>query len=98
MIAICDHNSFENIGSVARACERESICVVPGIEITTREEVHILGLFRSEQDLADIRTLIDENLSGENDADVFGHQVVVDEWRPFKGQRKRHRKPEKGRE
>ena len=43
MIAICDHNSGENALAVARAGERESISVVPGMEITTREEVHILA-------------------------------------------------------
>jgi hypothetical protein len=54
--------------------------VIPGIEITTREEVHILGLFKTEQDLSRIQSLVDENLSGENDPDAFGPQVVVDEW------------------
>jgi len=80
MIAICDHNSGENALAVARAGERESIVVVPGIEITTREEVHILGLFRNEPDLIGIQTLVDEHLSGENDSETFGLQVVVDEW------------------
>jgi len=80
MIAICDHNSFENIHAVARACERESVSFIPGIEISTREEVHILGLFRTEQDLNGIQTLIDEHLPGENRAELFGDQVIVDEW------------------
>jgi predicted metal-dependent phosphoesterase TrpH len=79
MIAICDHNTVENALAVARAAEREPICVIPGIEITSREEVHVLGLFSPEQDLLGIQTLIDENLSGENDAEAFGHQIVVDE-------------------
>jgi PHP family Zn ribbon phosphoesterase len=60
--------------------ERESLAVIPGIEITTREEVHILGLFGSRQDLSGIQELVDKNLSGENDEEVFGIQVVVDEW------------------
>jgi predicted metal-dependent phosphoesterase TrpH len=79
MIAICDHNSGENAFAVIRAGERESVSVIPGIEITTREEVHILGLFRNEADLVGIHALIDKNLSGENDAETFGPQVVVDE-------------------
>jgi PHP family Zn ribbon phosphoesterase len=79
MIAICDHNSGENALAVARAGESESVRVIPGIEITTREEVHILGLFDNEQDLMGIQALVDESLSGENDADTFGYQVVVDE-------------------
>jgi predicted metal-dependent phosphoesterase TrpH len=80
MIAICDHNSGENARAVIRGGERESVPVIPGIEITTREEVHILGLFRSERALIGIQTLIYNNLPGENDADFFGPQVTVDEW------------------
>jgi predicted metal-dependent phosphoesterase TrpH len=79
MIAICDHNSVENVLAVSKAGERISVAVVPGIEITTREEVHILGLFRSERTLAAVQSLMDENLPGENDAAAFGPQVVVDD-------------------
>lgn len=80
MIAVCDHNSVANTLSVARVGERESLAVIPGIEITTREEVHILGLFPARQDLSGIQDLVDRNLSGENDEEAFGFQVVVDEW------------------
>jgi PHP family Zn ribbon phosphoesterase len=48
MIAICDHNSAANVCAVAQAAKRESgeaLKVIPGIEVTTREEVHVLGLF-----------------------------------------------------
>jgi PHP family Zn ribbon phosphoesterase len=48
MIAICDHNSAANVSAVAEAAERETggaLKVIPGIEVTTREEVHVLGLF-----------------------------------------------------
>jgi len=48
MIAICDHNSAANVSAVTEAAKRESgevLKVVPGIEVTTREEVHVLGLF-----------------------------------------------------
>jgi PHP family Zn ribbon phosphoesterase len=80
VIAICDHNSVENTLAVARAGERESVSVISGIEITSCEEVHVLGLFAAGQDLIGLQTLIDENLSGENDEDHYGTQVVVDEW------------------
>ena len=80
VIAVCDHNSVANALSVAKVGERESLTVIPGIEITTREEVHILGLFGAQQDLSGIQELVDRNLSGENDEEAFGLQVVVDEW------------------
>ena len=48
MIAICDHNSAANVCAVTEAARQETggaLIVVPGIEVTTREEVHVLGLF-----------------------------------------------------
>ena len=80
MIAICDHNSTENVAAVTKAGRRESVSVIPGIEITSREEVHIVGLFEAEAQLARIQAVVDENLSGDNDEAAFGPQTIVDEW------------------
>lgn len=44
MIAICDHNSAGNARSV-RAAAGERLTVLAGMEITTAEEVHVLGIF-----------------------------------------------------
>lgn len=79
LIAICDHNTGRNALAVAKAGERESLPVIPGMEITSREEVHVLGLFREWEGLERIQALVDERLSGENDAEAYGLQVVVDE-------------------
>ena len=80
LVAICDHNTLANARAVAAAGARESLAVVPGIEVTTREEVHVLGLFEPEMDLEGFQALVEQNLSGENDDEAFGLQVVVDEW------------------
>jgi predicted metal-dependent phosphoesterase TrpH len=47
MIAVCDHNSAGNVPAVraAAAAVPDGPFVVPGMEITTREEAHVLGLF-----------------------------------------------------
>ncbi len=50
MIAICDHNSAGNAAAVCQAAGRAAggaLTVIAGIEITTVEEVHVLGLFPS---------------------------------------------------
>jgi PHP family Zn ribbon phosphoesterase len=44
LIAVCDHNTCGNARAVAQAAG-DRLAVIPGIEITTREEVHVLGLF-----------------------------------------------------
>jgi len=80
MIGICDHNSAENVAAVVKAGVREGLPVIPGMEITSCEEVHILGLFNTEQDLMHIQDMVYENLSGENYEQAFGPQTVVDEW------------------
>lgn len=48
MIAVCDHNCAGNVAAVQAAAAGGPLAVVPGIEITTREEVHVLGLFAAE--------------------------------------------------
>ena len=46
LIAITDHNSAENAGAVIRAATGSNLVVIPGMEITTADEAHVLGLFR----------------------------------------------------
>jgi 3',5'-nucleoside bisphosphate phosphatase len=44
MIAICDHNSARNVAAVQEAGDGR-LAVLAGIEITSAEEVHVVGLF-----------------------------------------------------
>ena len=44
VIAVTDHNSCGNVRAVQKAAEGR-LLVIPGMEIETSEEVHILGLF-----------------------------------------------------
>ncbi len=46
MIAVCDHNAAGNTAAVQVAAG-DSLSVLAGMEITTAEEVHVLGLFPS---------------------------------------------------
>ena len=78
LIAICDHNSSENAGAVIKASRGKGLKVLPGIEITSKEEVHICALFDRVDDAQKMQTLIYDHLDGENDPRVFGMQVVVD--------------------
>jgi predicted metal-dependent phosphoesterase TrpH len=80
MIGICDHNSAENVTAVAKAGLREGLSVIGGMEITSREEAHILGLFENEHDLMQMQELVYTNLPGENSEEAFGPQTVIDEW------------------
>ncbi len=77
LIAICDHNSSENSGAVIRASEGKELTVLPGIEVTSKEEVHICALFDCVDDALKMQSLIYDNLEGENDEKAFGMQVVA---------------------
>jgi predicted metal-dependent phosphoesterase TrpH len=44
MIAICDHNSAGNVRATQEAAG-DALAVLAGMEVTTAEEVHVLGLF-----------------------------------------------------
>jgi hypothetical protein len=44
LVAICDHNTAGNVAAVQQAAG-ERLAVLAGIEITTAEEAHVLGLF-----------------------------------------------------
>ncbi len=52
VIAVCDHNAAGNLRSViaAAAALPDGPTVIPGIEITTAEEVHVLGWFATPDD------------------------------------------------
>jgi PHP family Zn ribbon phosphoesterase len=80
IIAVCDHNSAENIAVTHAIGKKRGIVVIPGMEITSSEEVHILGLFSSLDRVNDMQEQVYEHLQpGENDENAFGMQVVVNE-------------------
>jgi 3',5'-nucleoside bisphosphate phosphatase len=79
LVAVCDHNSSENVPFVMNAARGKKIAVLPGMEIMTSEEVHILAIFDSLNDLAQIQKLVYQHLSGENDERRFGIQAIVNE-------------------
>ncbi len=78
LIAICDHNSAENVEAVSNAAEKVGLGVIGGMEITSREEVHVLGLFEENRLLSAAQVVVYDNLPGENDPDTFGEQLVMD--------------------
>lgn len=78
IIGIADHNSGENVYAVKKAGEKEDIYVIPGMEVTTSEEIHILTFFENEKILLKFQNLIYKKLKGENDEEKFGLQIIAD--------------------
>ena len=78
-IGISDHNSADNVRAIKNAGKKQGILVIGGMEITTREEVHILAFFETDKALRVMQKKVCKNLAGENDENIFGEQLVVDE-------------------
>jgi PHP family Zn ribbon phosphoesterase len=79
LIAVTDHNSAENAEAMLRAAIRIGVPVLPGMEVQTREEVHLLCLFDTLEQIMSWQELVYAHLPRlKNKVDVFGAQVVLD--------------------
>jgi len=78
MIAICDHNSAGNAAAV-QAAAGHALAVIPGMEITTAEEAHVLGLFPDAASAEAASEEVRETLPPVRDtAKMYGRQLVMD--------------------
>ncbi len=79
VVAVTDHNTADNAAATVRAAEGTRLTVLPGMEIASAEEVHVLGLFET---LDDILPVQDEVFRGLPDvpagAPFVRDQVIVD--------------------
>ncbi len=84
LIAITDHNASANVEAVQRAAEGYPITVLAGMELQTREEVHVLCLFDTIAQLEAWQADVTASLPRlENKADFFGEQFIVDKTGDF---------------
>jgi 3',5'-nucleoside bisphosphate phosphatase len=80
IIAVTDHNSAENVEAMARCGRRHGLKVIPGMEVTTQEEVHVICLFSGVAPAMELQQIVYGVLpEGANQPDYFGRQVVMDE-------------------
>ena len=80
IIAITDHNASANVSAVQKAAQGTTLKVLPGMEVQTREDVHLLCLFENLTELESWQTAVNEALPDVlNRAEFFGEQFVVDE-------------------
>ena len=80
LLAITDHNASANVAAVQQAAAGTTLTVLPGMELQTREEVHLLCLFDTLQQLEQWQQFVDEHMPPiENNIEFFGEQFVVDD-------------------
>ncbi len=80
-IALTDHNSARNCVALSDIAARENrIRILFGLEICTREEVHVLAIFDTAQKALDMDAFVEDALPDRGHEErFFGSQIVVDE-------------------
>src|SRR5512132_3787409 len=75
LIAITDHNASANVGAVQKAAEGTKLTVLPGMEVQSREDLHLLTIFESTDLLDAWQKEVDQVLPEKlNNPDFFGEQ------------------------
>ena len=80
VIAVTDHNSCRNCPAVMKLADAYGIIAIPGMELTTAEEVHVLCLFSCLEDALKWNDFVDtKRVLIENKPDIFGEQLMMNE-------------------
>ena len=80
LISITDHNTISHSVLACSISNKKGIKVIPGVEVTSREEVHLLAFFDDTSALVELGNLIEKLLPNvENKPDFFGYQVIYDQ-------------------
>ena len=79
-IAVTDHNSCRNCRAAVKAGEQQGLVVIPGMELTTSEDIHVICLFPDVQRAEGFDRLVTEGFPKYFPPDnIFGRQLIVDE-------------------
>src|SRR5574338_1682208 len=84
LIAVTDHNASANVRAVQRAAQGTQLVVLPGMEVQSREDVHLLTIFEPLEALEAWQRQVDKALPAlTNNSNFFGEQFIVDETGEF---------------
>ena len=80
MIFITDHNTVENAEAAMKSSINfENLKVYPGMEITSREEVHTLGLFENIEDAYNAQNYIYKYMPDAVNEQEYKEQIIANE-------------------
>ncbi|OGO76978.1 MAG: hypothetical protein A2Y23_03550 [Clostridiales bacterium GWB2_37_7] len=79
LIAVTDHNCCANLEAVIDAGRNKGLLVIPGIEVQSKEEVHLICLFKNLTKACEFGDLIYDSLPNiANNEELFGKQLIID--------------------
>lgn len=77
-VALTDHNSCKNCPAFLEAARDMPLLALPGMELTTSEEVHVVCLFPSLPPAMEFDAYVHDRLPPvENRPDIFGEQLIL---------------------
>ena len=80
LIALTDHNTAKNCPAFLTAAEAYGIVAIPGMELTTSEDIHVLCLFDSLDGALRFSDYVSEHSPNiKNKPDIFGRQQIMNE-------------------
>jgi len=80
VIALTDHNTCKNCPAFLKVAEAYGVVALPGMELTTTEEVHVVCLFEYLEDAMRFDAYVYEHLLDiQNEESIFGAQLIVNE-------------------
>lgn len=78
IIAVTDHNTCGNVRAVMEAAG-DRILVIPGMEVETSEEVHIVCYFKNIEDAEKMGEFVKSHMQQiKNREEIFGEQLYMD--------------------
>jgi len=80
VVALTDHNTSKNCPAFLSMAKKYDIIAIPGMELCTHEEVHVLCLFPRLEDAMNFDSYVYEHLMPiPNNQSIFGKQQIYNE-------------------
>lgn len=80
VISVTDHNSILNVKPIMNLGKKRDILVIPGMEVTTKEDVHVLCYFHDLKLAKKFSDIIYQGMAEINNSkELFGDQFIFDE-------------------
>ncbi len=80
VIAVTDHNTCRNCPPVLHLAQQAGLWAIPGMELNTQEEVHVVCLFPTLEQALRFDAYVYERLQQvPNQPEIFGEQLVLNE-------------------
>lgn len=79
VISVTDHNSAKNLPAICQIAREKDIIVIPGLEVSTKEEIHVLCYFKCLKEALNFGEILYKYIPDiKNNKKYFGEQLIMD--------------------